>query len=703
MKRATRKTTRPQPARRRPRSRASAAAKCAPAPPPCAPLPHAPAMASVLRRWATCWRPRPRVKTAEWAEQHLRLSAEVGSSPGRFQLERMPYLRYVLDAFDDPQVERITLQWATRLGKTLALQIMLGSVAVNRPAPCLLATPDKDSSRKLRDKFRLLCEASPALREVSPSERRWNDRQINFRALRCYLGYAGSSQSLSGESCQYVFKTELDRWPDQAEQGSSSSKADQRVKDWFRSKIVEESTPTDETSAICGSYAQSNRSVWAVPCPHCGHYQELRFFAHREGPYAGHGCIDGLRHEDGSWRAPDEVLRTAYYTCERGCKIENRHRRAMIARGVGCPEGCQVGPDGQLTGQPKQSRRHVGLRLSSIYADPLGFGQVAAEYLRVRDDPTELQVYWNDWLGLRYTRTRKAPKWQQLGRRLEAPHRRGTVPAGAIFLTAFIDTQDEALYWSVRAWGERATSWLVDAGKINKVVDGQGQPIPGSDLDAMLPTIFDRDWPLVQPNAVGQSRLKVFRAGQDQQGHRTWEVFNWHKAHSAQLGQRLILTAGDARLPKGMLYEARETKKNSRTGREYPGGMRYTALDVDAFKDDLSNRFTAPLDQPGAWFLFADPLNEVQDYLRQLCNEGRREKRNKAGRQVVGWEVIDHRLGNHYWDCEVGNRAIAEIAVDGNWTDLAARAVQPRPAAHVAPPELTAPDGRAFLISERTR
>ena len=43
-------------------------------------------------------------------------------------------------------------------------------------------------------------------------------------------------------------------------------------------------------------------------------------------------------------------------------------------------------------------------------------------------------------------------------------YERGTVPKEALMLTAAVDVQKDHFWWSVRAWGEHMTSWLVDYG-----------------------------------------------------------------------------------------------------------------------------------------------------------------------------------------------------------------------------------------------
>jgi phage terminase large subunit GpA-like protein len=346
----------------------------------------------------------------------------------------------------------------------------------------------------------------------------------------------------------------------------------------------------------------------------------------------------------------------------------------MVADGLWVPRGQTVSRSGRLQGKPERPPRHAGFHLSSLYAETVDFGRIAAEYLESRDSEPALRSFWNNWLGLRWSNQRKAPKWKRIGRRLAGTHRRGTAPAWAIFLTAGIDTQDEAAYWVVRAWGDGCTSWLVDWGKVGVTIDSNGQPVTCSDLDQLDDLVLNRSFPLVQPNPVGKTSLRVRLANIDYQGHRTWDVSQWVRSRQGQGIERLRIIAGDTRVPAGEFYRMSTVEVHAGTGQKYPGGLRRWALDVDTYKEDLQNRYEAPLDKPGAWFVTHDCLDLGEDYLRQICNEARVRARDKRGRQSISWEIVDHRTGNHYWDCEVYARAAADMVTGQDWADLTRRA-----------------------------
>lgn len=652
-------------------------------------------VAELVGRIAAAWRPPPRDRLAAWCEQWVRLPAEITAQPGPLRLDRAPYLRGVLELADDPQAETIVLQWAAQLGKTTALLLILAGVPVLDPSPALLAAPNRDAMIELRDKFYKLAEATPPVAALLLPAHRRNNRAIDFGRAQCYLGYAGSAQRLSAKSCKRVLCTEIDRWAKATHEGAAPQLAAERVKSFFRYLVVFESTPSDETSQIAALYERSDRRAFQVPCPRCGEFAELRFFPHSDGPRAGRGGVRGLQDAAGAWLPADQVRRSAWYECEHcRARIESHEKAAIVRRGVWVPAGQTVDRQGRLQGTPERSPRHAGFRLSSLAAESISFGRVAEEYLLSRDNEARLQSFWNNWLGLTWRRAIKRPKWERIGRRLTGAHRRGTAPTPALFLTAGIDNQADAVYWVVRAWGEGATSWLVDWGKVLQKVDDAGAPIAESDLDQLDDLVFDRQFPIAGgENAAGQKSLRVRLACLDFQGSRSYAVVAWANRRRQRYGDRLRTVAGDTRLPDGQWF-AQSRIERSRTGKRYAGGLDRWALNVDAYKAGLLDRFELALDAEGAFFLHADCLAVGQDYLRQLCNEARQTQRTAAGREAVRWVIVDDAVGNHYLDCEVYARAAADMVTGLDWAHVLGRAKQAtRPKKPAAATERRAPPG----------
>ena len=54
-------------------------------------------------------RPPERVTVSEWANRNRILDAKTSAMPGRWRTETVPYLRTIMDAFNEPGIETVTL------------------------------------------------------------------------------------------------------------------------------------------------------------------------------------------------------------------------------------------------------------------------------------------------------------------------------------------------------------------------------------------------------------------------------------------------------------------------------------------------------------------------------------------------------------------------------------------------------------------
>ena len=63
--------------------------------------------------------PPPRLQLSEWIETNIKLPEGVSALPGAIRL--YPYQREIADAISDPEIERVTMVKAARLGFTTLL------------------------------------------------------------------------------------------------------------------------------------------------------------------------------------------------------------------------------------------------------------------------------------------------------------------------------------------------------------------------------------------------------------------------------------------------------------------------------------------------------------------------------------------------------------------------------------------------------
>jgi len=127
-------------------------------------------LSAVLLAGANAWRPAPRPLRSEWCEANVRLPAETGAQPGKFDVDDgHAYLREIIDAVDDPEVSKITFVGCTQIGKTETTRAIVLSQGEVARAPMMFAGPDQVYAREQRDLIYSLRNRSGGTRSRSGS------------------------------------------------------------------------------------------------------------------------------------------------------------------------------------------------------------------------------------------------------------------------------------------------------------------------------------------------------------------------------------------------------------------------------------------------------------------------------------------------------------------------------------------------------
>ena len=418
---------------------------------------------------------------------------------------------------------------------------------------------------------------------------------------------ANSPSSLSSRSIKYLFFDEIDKYPAFSGKEANPIKlAEERTKTFVDKKIVRVSTPTIESGNIWQSYMGANeRKQYYVPCPHCGVSQTLKF-KQIKWPEEHHGNADMIRD-------------TAYYECEH-CKhrIDDKHKMDMLRQGE------------WLAVNESQVRvvRSVAYQLSSLYSPWVTFGDVAYEFVKSKDTPSELMNFINSWLAEPWKSAKTKSTQNLVFTQSEVP--RGIVPQHAPLLIASVDVQQDHFWWEVRAYAHGVSSYLVD----------YGQASSWADLTEIL---IDREY----PSEYGEAR-KIVRAGIDS-GYRTDEVYQY----CAQYPEVCVPVKGDSsHSPLAPPYKMSSIEKG------VIGGMKLYVVNTDYWKDFIFARMVRPANEHGTIHLFKDCPEEYSEHLR---SEEKQEIRNvKTGAVTVQWKPLTSHPTNHLLDTCVYNAMVAD-------------------------------------------
>lgn len=548
-------------------------------------------------------KPPEKITVSQWADEYRVLSELDSALPGKWHTAKTPYLRDVMNAFNDKLVQDITFCAGTQLGKTSAEQNMLGYAISQDPGPTMIVYPTEKlakftSEKRLQPMFRL----SPELRKKF-DERSSKDLELDFDSMYIALVGANSPSDLSSRPVRYIFFDEIDKFPKWtgAEAGPLEL-AEERTKTFYNKKIVKVSTPTLKNGNIWQGWLHADvQYKYFVPCPFCGAMQTLEFSQIK-------------------WKkdaSPLEAKESAYYECQY-CheSIDNRRKPAMLSDG-------EWHPLKKTTGHAHK----VGYHLSSLYSPWLTFGDVAEKFLLSKDEPALLMNFINSWL---------AEPWEDKSSKLKSdvvmskalPYDRGRMPAAAQLLTCGIDVQLDHFYFAVRAWGPHLTSWLVDWGRVETWAD--------------LETVINRDY------ADENGEVRNINLACIDSGYNTDDVYAFCAAHM----DVLVPTKGSS-TPLKSRYSVTVLDK-----RQAGFGLRLYTMDPNQMKNFIASRMSIDAGAHGSWNVYRDIERE---YAEQICAEQLVERKDKKGHISMGWEKISSHAANHLLDCETNNTLAAEI------------------------------------------
>ena len=226
---------------------------------------------------------------AKWIEANVRLPEGLSAQPGRMKL--WSYQREIANCIGDPDIERITLIKAARVGFSSLLTAAIGYWCAEDPAPILVLLPTESDCRDyVTADIEPLFEASPKLAAILLDGSRTGQRgrpaaglvanrntmlSRRFRGGSLKIVAAKAPRNLRRHTCRILLIDETDACENSLE-GDVVALAEKRTLTFANRKIIIGSTPIDEeTSHVYRAYGLSDQRIFEVPCPKCGVYSEI--------------------------------------------------------------------------------------------------------------------------------------------------------------------------------------------------------------------------------------------------------------------------------------------------------------------------------------------------------------------------------------------------------------------------------------------
>lgn len=379
--------------------------------------------------------------------------------------------------------------------------------------------------------------------------------------------------------------------------------------------------PEDIESPVWKLYQSGTMFHFAWPCPQCAEYFIPRF-------------------KQLTWpkdATPSQALEQAHVVCPRcGGVVEEHHKPDMNARGVYIAPGQTVDTEGNISGDPPKSST-ISFWVSGLCSPFVKFGERARDYLEARNsgDQEKLQTVINTGFGELWAPAGgDAPEWAEVAK-LKQPYRLGDLPVGTVHLTCGVDVQANRLIYSIRAWGPRATSWLIDRGELHgethqeevweDLADLLETPIHGMMIRRCL---IDSGFRPGKPFTVPVNR-----------------VYEFCRRHAR------VCSPTKGRATQSMPVRKSKIEVNHKgVARKY--SLELLLIDTDWAKSSVHEHIRYPDTALGAWLL---PEDIDDAYCAAIVSEARVKK--PSGR--VQW--VQRSRENHYLDTEALNWAAGHL------------------------------------------
>lgn len=598
------------------------------------------------KRFALLMRPSPQMTPDKWASLN-RTYPQSAAIPGPRDPYLTPYIVPVECAVDEGRSKRIVFMTASQSGKTECLLDLIGSRLDQRPAPIIYCGPNKQFCVEQVEPriMNLLDEAPPLASKVARGKRMTKTRKT-IAGVSLRLAHAGSSAALKSDPAALALVDEYDEMLSNIKgQGDPLGLIERRGDTYPDFVCVVTSTckrgmvqpvhdeksgldfwgpaPTEDVceSPIWALWQEGTRHHWCWPCPHCDEYFIPRF--------------DVLRFPEG--KPAMEAARGAYIECPHcGGVVEEANKALMNQRGRYVAPGQTIDRDGTVSGDPPE-RSTISFWVSGLASPFVTIGDRVRSYLEAvaLGDDAMIQTAMNAGFGELYAPGgRDIREWQQVASRRHL-HRFGEVPVNAMKLSAAVDVQKNGLFYSIRGWGARASSWQIESGEL---VGLTNEPEVWNDLANVLLqgfggmtislALIDSGY---RPNKPDEGPINI--------------VYDFCR----RFHRFCKPTKGYDQLSAPIM---RGKAKVTIPGRKLPSTLELVRLDTDFWKSRLHERLAWPDDQPGGFVLSADATD---DYCKQLVSEVR--KVTPSGRPQ--WVPISRR--NHFLDVESMNEAAGHL------------------------------------------
>jgi phage terminase large subunit GpA-like protein len=388
----------------------------------------------VIQETNQVWTPPPNLKISDWADTYRKLSPESSAEAGVWRTDRAPYQREIMDAFNEPDIQRIVFMKSAQVGATEILLNVIGYYIDQDPAPMLIMQPTLAMAQAFsKDRLAMMIRDSEKIRDCvkNPRSRDSGNTVLSKKFAGGNLNIVGSNSAsgLSSRAVRVVLGDECDRYEASAgAEGDPISLATKRTTTFWNRKIYLCSTPTIKgLSRIETAFEESDKRYYHVPCPECNEKQVLKW-------------------KNVVW--DENKPETASYACDHcGSMIDESKKQWMLKHGE------------WIASKPKSDT--AGFHISELYSVWSTWADMAKSFLEAKKQPEMLKTWINTALGESWEEQGETIEHEKLLERRLNYHSE-SIPEDVLVLTAGVDTQKDRLELQMVGWGANYEAWVIE-------------------------------------------------------------------------------------------------------------------------------------------------------------------------------------------------------------------------------------------------
>lgn len=491
-----------------------------------------------------------------------------------------------MDAFNEPNIERIVVMTSSQVGKTEILLNAIGYYIDQDPSPMMCVQPTLQMGQSFsKDRLAAMIRDTDKIRDCVKDARSRDSGNTTmhkkFAGGHISIVGSNSASGLASRPIRILLMDEVDRYEASAgAEGSPVSLAIARTKTFSNRKIFLCSTPTIKgLSAIETAFEESDKRYYEVPCPECDHYQVLKW-------------------KNVVW--DDDKPETASYACEDcGSVIDESKKQWMLKHGRWTPTA--------------ESSNTAGFHISELYSVWSKWSDMAKNFLEAKKQPEMLKTWINTALGESWEEQGDAVEYESLlERRLNYDHT--TIPEDVLIITAGCDVQKDRIEVQTVGWGKQYEAWVIDY----KIFwgDPNAQNV-WSDLDAYLKKRFKTE---------SERMIPISCCTIDSGGHHTNMVYHFTKPRQSR---RIFAIKGLSQAGKPIANRPTFVGKNK--------AVLY-GVGTDSAKEAIFARLSCEPEDSTLHFC----LDLDEEYFKQLTAEKRITKFVRGKKSLV-WKQIRPR------------------------------------------------------------